>query len=345
MTRVETDKWSFFQSMRERIGVQLLRYIRLFLLYAATALTCVLLFEKNIVDLLQSVANSMNHQTQSDFTNGGLDQENLVNNQDNWEYLHKLPLAFQAYHRRDWSMAEQLFRELLTASPDPGLISFNLAALAMQRNNYEDAEKYYRQCLGDSAIAPERFIAASYNLGTVLIQKCQGKDRQTLFESILLYQEALTRLKKQKEPMGIGPDEETIRNNLELAKLLWSAINQQEPKRENPNNTENNPDSEGKNNSDKENTNPEKSKGKNKSSSPKESIGAKEKNGKGELQNTPAVKKRPGAGVLPVLLDQSEVRPMTPEETRASLQEIAKRLRRERLESRKQAENLNAFPD
>jgi len=238
-----------------------------------------------------------------------------------------------AFERGDYAAAEALFSRAAEGAADPGLVAFNKAAAHYNEGRYRDAEVHLRRALSDAAISPERRGRSLYNLGNSLVQQAGENDVPRLRAAIRTYELCL-------EEIGDGEPEllSDAAHNLELAKLLWAraraksseaqkSVNEEEPK-------DSGPPPEPKKEPNKEDDNGP-------GVEPKKGFVPKkvEDTGKADAKGNEVESKEPppGAGNLPVLKDEDELIPLSADDTRAYLRQAAERLRKERLNLRKQA--------
>jgi tetratricopeptide (TPR) repeat protein len=238
-----------------------------------------------------------------------------------------------AFERGDYGGAEALFNRAEESSSDPGLIAFNKAAALYSEGHYRDAEVHLRRALSDAAIPAERRARSLYNLGNSLVQQAGESDVPRLRAAIRTYELCLEQI-GDGEP-GLRSD---VAHNLELGKLLWArartksseaqkSVNEEEPK-------DSGPPPEPKKEPNKEDDNGP-------GVEPKKGFMPKkvENAGKADAKGNEVESKEPppGAGNLPVLKDEDELTPLSADDTRAYLRQAAERLRKERLNLRKQA--------
>jgi tetratricopeptide (TPR) repeat protein len=238
-----------------------------------------------------------------------------------------------AFERGDYGAAETHFSRAEEHATDPGLIAFNKAAALYSEGRYRDAEVHLRRALSDAAIPSERRARSLYNLGNSLVQQAGESDVPRLRAAIRTYELCLEEV-VDGDP-GLRSD---AAHNLELAKLLWArarakssevqkSVNEEEPKDSGPP-----PEAKKEPNKDEENGPGVEPK---KGFMPKKLENAGKADAKG--QEVESKEPPPGAGNLPVLKDEDELTPLSADDTRAYLRQAAERLRKERLNLRKQA--------
>ena len=222
--------------------------------------------------------------------------------------------------RGDLNVAEQHYTAAMERTDDPGLVAFNKAAIALQLGDLRDAELHYLRCLDDQAAPPMRRAKALYNRGICLLARGG---------SSAVYRSAISCL---EQCLDLTHDDTILQadaqHNLEIAKLLWNRSRIQE--RTSPNPSElppevfeppprsQQPDPIFNSDSGTDNANS--------GTQPAAQSGP-------APQGQPANKstqKNAGAGSLPVLLDSDQREPLSPEDSRALLQNAAKRLKRDR---------------
>ena len=229
-------------------------------------------------------------------------------------------LGNAAMLRGELNVAEQHYTAAMERTDDPGLVAFNKAAIALQLGELRDAELNYLRCLDDQAAPPLRRAKAQYNRGVCLLARGG---------SATVYRSAISCLEQCLE---LNHDDAILmadaQHNLEIAKLLWNRSRSQErtppdpselppevfeppPRSQQPDpifNTDTGTD--------------------NANSGPQTAA----QSGPAP-QGQPANKstqKNAGAGSLPVLTDSDQREPLSPEDSRALLQNAAKRLKRDR---------------
>lgn len=93
-------------------------------------------------------------------------------------------------------------------TPDPGLVAFNKGVAMARLHRWRDAELHFRRSLSDAA--GERRWQALYNLGTSLIRRSAGRDRQALQDAIVALEQA----------SAMNADKADVKTNLQIAKDL-----------------------------------------------------------------------------------------------------------------------------
>ena len=238
-----------------------------------------------------------------------------------------------AFESGDYAAAETLFSRAEEGAADPGLVAFNKAVALYSQGRYRDAEVHLRRALSDAAIPAERRARSLYNLGNSLVQQAGESDAPRLRAAIRTYELCLEQI-GDGEP-GLRSD---AAHNLELAKLLWArartksseaqkSVNDEEPKDSGPP-----PEPKKEPNKDDDNGPGVEPK---KGFMPKKVENAGKADAKG--QEIESKEPPPGAGNLPVLKDEDELTPLSADDTRDYLRQAAERLRKERLNLRKQA--------
>ncbi|HUR55665.1 MAG TPA: hypothetical protein VMZ71_16125, partial [Gemmataceae bacterium] len=92
--------------------------------------------------------------------------------------------------------------------------------------DFRDAELHYRRAIEDKACPPERAAKAWFNRGTCLVRR--GGSAGVFRSAVACFERCLEL--EQPEPAP-----QLVRDNLELAKLLWAEANKKEAKPKNPN--------------------------------------------------------------------------------------------------------------
>jgi|SRR5581483_5886237 len=235
--------------------------------------------------------------------------------------------ANTAFTRGDAEAAERLYAAAEERTADPGLVSFNKAAVLFGRGDFRDAELHYARVLEDRACSPERAAKAWFNRGTCLLRRGG---------TVAVYRTAVACFERC---LDMNPADATLtadaRHNLELAKLLWAEANRKAARPENPNDNpppEERPDEHlpPPGGADQQPGSPELGPGPEGSAGPQPSpLPTQVPNARG----TPSKTDRQTAGNssnLDVLRDQDQVQPLSPEDTREYLRRTAERLERER---------------
>jgi hypothetical protein len=233
--------------------------------------------------------------------------------------------ANAAYLRGDAETADRLYAAAEERTADPGLVAFNRAAVLFQRGEFGPAEQHYARVLEDKACPPDRAARAWFNRGTCLLRL--GGNAKVYRLAITCFERCLD-LNPADEPLKAD-----ARHNLELAKLLWVEANKKAPKPEKPNDPPPEPDPppavESSGGMDDQ-----------KGSEPDQQnvgmAGAKPvpQPATGPMpKSNPAATDVPAPGNnpnVPVLKDNKDTQPRSPEETRALLKETEARLQRKR---------------
>lgn len=227
----------------------------------------------------------------------------------------------EAFLRGDLDAAEHLYRQAEERTGDPGLVAFNKATVLMQKGDVRDAELHYLRALDDQAAPTERRAKALYNRGVCLLTRGGGVG---VYRSAIACFEQSLDLLPPADPLAAD-----ARHNLELAKLIWNRERAKERKPPLPN--EPPPDVPEPPQPESETTGGDPGPG----SEGTGPTGARPEYQPGQppfgKAPRPTQQKAPGAGNLPVQLDDaSTVQPLTPEDTRALLERLAERLEQNR---------------
>jgi tetratricopeptide (TPR) repeat protein len=230
-------------------------------------------------------------------------------------------LGNAAYLRGDLDAADQFYKAAAERTQDPGLVAFNRAAVAVQKGEVREAELNYLRALDDRAAPPDRRAKALYNRGVCLLAR--GGSAGVYRSAIACFEQSLD-LFPADDPLAAD-----ARHNLELAKLLWGKARAAEktppkpsdlppdvpepPPPKSDEGTGQEPGSEPSGPGGQPGVRPEAAHGLPPGGKPRETN-----------------QKAPGPGSLPVVLDADRPQPLSPEDTRAILQQIAERLERDR---------------
>jgi len=223
-----------------------------------------------------------------------------------------------AFARDDLAAADRSFAQAQEKANDPGLVAFNAAAVRMVREEYRDAELHYLRVLDDREAPLERRAKALNNRGVCILHRAD--DAATLRIAIACFEECIALRSRNDELNEFAPH-----RNLEVAKLLWSKARakQADPPRANdPPPEEEPPPEKPQSNGTKEGTD----NGSTAAAKPT-TVGATMPNSR---EPQPTNQKAPGTGNLPVLLDSERPQQLPPEDTRAVLDRINKRLANDR---------------
>jgi tetratricopeptide (TPR) repeat protein len=133
----------------------------------------------------------------------------------------------------DPAAADALYAAAEERAADPGLVAFNRAAVLFHRGDYREAERHYDRVLADAACPAERAAQAWYNRGTCLLLR--GGSLGVYRSAIACFENAL------HSPGADDPLKAKARHNLEIAKLRWIELAQQEAKNDPPSPNQNAP--------------------------------------------------------------------------------------------------------
>jgi tetratricopeptide (TPR) repeat protein len=231
--------------------------------------------------------------------------------------------ANDAFRAGEADAADALYAAAEELTADPGLVAFNRAAVLFERGLFRDAELQYERVLSDAACPPERAAKAWYNRGTCLLRR--GGSASVYRSAIACFEHTIG------SDAADEPLKAEARTNLELAKLLWNEARQKADEKKSPNDPP--PEEERPQPKPPE---PERGHGEDPDIGPDPGGIGKKPDGtqqvpKTGVQPTPSDQKTAGNNAnLDVLKDTSEVQHLSPEDTRAYLDEMAKRLKRER---------------
>lgn len=215
--------------------------------------------------------------------------------------------------------AATLYEQAADRTADPGLVAFNTAAVLFEQGDYRGAELAYLQALSDAEIPPERRMAALFNRGVCLLKR--GDDTTMNRVAIDCFTAVAT------APHASAELRADARYNLELAKLRWNQARMQKP------------DPPRANDPSPEQSEPRPPQPEGAKKPPEPAPGSPNPAGTATPTRKPAEPgakpletrhQMPGTGTLPVLNDRSTVTPLSPADTRALLDRIAERLRKDR---------------
>jgi len=224
--------------------------------------------------------------------------------------------------------ADRLYAAAEERATDPGLVAFNRAAVLFQKGEFREAELLYARTLSDAECPPDRAAKAWYNRGTALLRR--GGSAAVFRSAVACLEQCL------ESPAADAPLRADARHNLELAKLLWDQARRAEAKPNTPNQdlppeeaqsdppasrpSEPAPSSE----KPEAKTGTERPAGTAPKSEPTPATTAKADTG-------PAEQPAPGTATHPPELeDRNTIQPLSPEDTRRLLRDIAARLRNDR---------------
>jgi Ca-activated chloride channel family protein len=213
-------------------------------------------------------------------------------------------------------------------SPDPGLVAFNKAAALYRLERFREAESHYQRCLEDGQIPAFRKARGLYDLGNSLLKQADERDVRLLERAVRSYRAALHQASDDPSLL------ESARHNLELAKLLLLQAKKNAPPNHDPaHKQEDQAPGNGHKTGGPENHVPD----------PTLTGDGKRKGGKmldksaSGQKGQPTKETMPGKGTLPVLPDQDELAPLSPQDVDAYLEQIARRIQRERRDFYRQA--------
>lgn len=209
-------------------------------------------------------------------------------------------------------------------TPDPGQVSFNQGVALATLGRYREAELHFRRSLSD--VEGDRRIRALYNIGTCLIRRGVGRERQAL-------QDAITAL---EQSLSLASGDDAMRNDIEQnLKIARDLLGQAPP--ESKSTASERENSQGPTQPDTK-TAPSSPSDAASDASPKglaklsKAGVSKGKNGRETNQPPP-----PGKGNLPTLPDNEVVEPIAPEDLAVYLERANERItadRKNQLKSR-----------
>jgi len=235
--------------------------------------------------------------------------------------------ANAAFLRGDTDEADDLYTKAEERTADPGLVSFNRAAVLFQNQKYARAAELYYLVLTDAACPPDRAAKAWYNRGTCLLRLPNATT--AMYRSAIACLERCINSSAADEPLKAD-----ARYNLELAKALWNEARKKENKPNSPNKDlppedPRNPEPPRSFGNDAQGGNLEQGDGNTTGAQMPKNI-LQPATGTGAQPNAAQAPARGAAGHLQPLPDDSKVQPLTPEETREYLRRTAERLKRDR---------------
>lgn len=232
----------------------------------------------------------------------------------------------EAYALGRLDRAEALWKAAARGGDDPGASAFNLGICALKRNDFREAERWFRRAEADESAEPSRKSAAAYHLGTALL--AGSNSRASLRTAIDCFRRCLQ--------SGLLSDELTAdaRHNFELAKQRYRQLGEEAPPIEPPSTM---PDEQPPEASPKPEPIPMRPAPERTNASEKAEPGKSSEEPRGESPPKPTDRTAPGVGNLPVPQDADRPPPLTAAEGKALLDRIALRLKRDRI---RQAELL-----
>jgi|GEM_PF-1538171 len=252
------------------------------------------------------------------------------------EWERRGDIAFAASNYAD---ALRCFETAAATTTEPGRLALKQAAACFHLGRYRDAERHFRSALETEQDA-ERRAEIQFNLGTALLFLSDGKDPVRLADAI----RSLDRSAKSE-----SSNEQLLhdaRHNLELAKLFWKQVNQNDPPP---------PETEPKGGDSSTGSDaPEKRDGSESGSSPGSpggNTGSRLVPAPGSADARPAGANgptSPGAAQQPVHIPESEQsQPLSPAEARELLRQASERIARERrsLQKGAAAKEVRNYPD
>jgi hypothetical protein len=135
--------------------------------------------------------------------------------------------ANAAFLAGDIDQSEALYAAAEERTGDPGLVSFNKAAVLFQKGEYREADIHYARTLDDAACPADRAARSWFNRGVCLVHR--GGSAAVLRTAIACFERCLDAGKLDSLLQA------DARYNLELAKLLWAEANRKAVRPESPN--------------------------------------------------------------------------------------------------------------
>ncbi len=224
------------------------------------------------------------------------------------------------------SDALKFFEQAEHCTNDPALVSFNKAAALYRLERFGEAALHYQRCLEDGTIPPARKASAYFQMGNACMRDSRGSNRGLLEKAIDAYRLCLLLKETEAELRG------DARHNLELARLLWlkALPNPDDPSQDRPPfpniGKANDPEVK------KEQAPPKSGQSDAKSGDPNFNDAAD--NGKGAASHK---SKKAQTGPITVLPDNSELVPLSPQETEAILEDISQRILQDHRQYRRHA--------
>ncbi len=233
--------------------------------------------------------------------------------------------AVQAAEADEPLRAEQLLMQVLERTDDPGQVAYNLGVVESRRGNHREAERWFIRTLADRDCPPQRAARAWYNRGVCLLLR--EPSVEACRTAIVCFRNCLDLV---TDDAGLRTDAE---HNLELAKQRWEQLRRQQRQPPRPDDPlpqeptvspppESTPRAE---------PTPHQQPG---NPPPAGGTMAKHPATPGGTVPPPGARPVAGAGTVEALRDTSTVQPLTPEDTRWHLQQIARRLREDRQQLR-----------
>jgi tetratricopeptide (TPR) repeat protein len=226
-----------------------------------------------------------------------------------------------AFERGDYAAAVDCYTRAEERITDPGLVAFNQAAALYRLGRYREAELHYRRCR--DAAAGGRLARTLYDLGNAVVQQARDRSAARLEEAIGCYEECL----RQEPDDALAAN---ARSNLGLARalLVRAKANPDRPpgdRAADPNRPE--PD-------DERAPYAEAQPGADRADAA--SPGAKrQRTDRADDATASDQVPPPGKGNVRVLTDPDGWAALSAEETAAVLEQVAARVRRERVEHRR----------
>ncbi len=214
-----------------------------------------------------------------------------------------------AFAAKDFEAALRLYEQAEARTHDPGLVSFNKAVSLYQLGRHRETVPCFRRVLEDTEAGPARRARAWFDLGNALLISAENRADE-LAEAVSAYRACLA------QPDLADSLKEGARHNLEIAQLRWlkarpASVDLGKKKKDDAR--------------PKDSPNPNESKGKKEIYVPVEPDPTKKSDEQVVMKPGGANDKLQAGRVL-VLPDDDVVRPLSPEDTQRTLEELARRI-------------------
>ena len=134
--------------------------------------------------------------------------------------------AEEAYKRKDYEQALELYQEALTHNPDSDTLAYNLGNTMYQLGRFEEAQKLYGRILENET--PSLSADSYYNMGSTLYQMGRRtEDQESYKQSLEAYKQSI---------LG-NPEDKDAKYNYELVRrLIKEQESQQKQQQQNQDN-------------------------------------------------------------------------------------------------------------